>query len=77
MPESAGDEPICLHFEDALELYAAIIDGTPAQAADHLRNRPGLEGALARPATYAHYAGTTAEELGERIRAALTPARRR
>lgn len=55
MPEPAGDEPIYLLPEDALELYAAIIDATPAQAADHLRNRPGLEGALARPATYAHY----------------------
>lgn len=55
MPEPAGDEPIYLLLEDALGLFAAIIDGTPGQAADHLRNRPGLEGALARPATYAHY----------------------
>lgn len=50
----AGEEPIHLQLEDALELYAAIINGTPAEAADHLRNRNGLEGALARPATYAH-----------------------
>lgn len=55
MPEPAGDEPIYLLLEDALELYAMIIGATPAQAADHLRNRPGLEGALARPVTYAHY----------------------
>ena len=55
MPEPAGDEPIYLLLDDALELYAAIIDGTPAQAADRLRDRPGLEAALARPATYAHY----------------------
>lgn len=55
MPEPPGDEPTYLHLEDALELYAAIINGTPAQAADHLRDRNGLEGALARPATCAHY----------------------
>lgn len=55
MPEPAGEEPIYLELEDALGLFAAIIDGTPRQAADHLRNQPGLEGALARPATYAHY----------------------
>ena len=29
-------EPIYLEFADALELYAAIIGGTPAQAADQL-----------------------------------------
>lgn len=55
MPRPAGNAPIHLQLEDALELYAAIFDATPSQAADHLRNRPGLEGALARPATYAHY----------------------
>jgi death on curing protein len=48
-------ELIYLTFEDALELYAAIIDGTPAQAASVLRSRSSLEGALARPTTYAHY----------------------
>ena len=55
MPDEAGEEPTYLQLEDALGLFAAIVDGTPEQAADHLRNRPGLEGALARPATYAHY----------------------
>ena len=50
-----GGESIYLQLGDVLELYAAIIDGSPAQAADHLRDRSGLEGALARPATYAHY----------------------
>ena len=55
MPDPAGDEPIYLVLEDALELYAAIIDASPVQAADHLRNRSALEAALARPATYAHY----------------------
>lgn len=55
MPERAGAEPIHLQLEDALELYAVIIGRTPAETADHLRNRSGLEGALARPATYSHY----------------------
>jgi hypothetical protein len=55
LPDPAGDEPIYLVLEDALELYAAIIDASPGQAADHLRNQSGLEAALARPATYAHY----------------------
>lgn len=49
------EEPVYLIFEDLLELYAAIIGGTAQQAADHLRSRHALEGALARPATYAHY----------------------
>ena len=48
-------EPIYLTLEDVLELYGLIIGATAAEAADHLRNREGLEGALARPATYAHY----------------------
>lgn len=48
-------EPTYLELEDALELYAAIIGGTVVQAGDHLRNRGGLEGALARPQAYARY----------------------
>jgi death-on-curing protein len=55
LPDPAGDEPLYLVLEDALALYAAIIAASPGHAADHLRNRSGLEGALARPATYAHY----------------------
>lgn len=54
-PEVGGLEPIYLRLEDVLELYAAIIDGSTAQARDQLRNRSGLESALDRPATYAHY----------------------
>lgn len=54
MPED-DLELIYLTLEDALELYAAIIDGTPEQAAALLRSRSALEGALARPASYAHY----------------------
>ena len=48
-------ELIYLTLEDTLELYAAIIDGTTEQAAALLRSRSALGGALARPATYAHY----------------------
>jgi death-on-curing protein len=50
-----GEEPVYLILEDVLEIYAAIIDATATQAADHLRSRDALEGALARPAHYAHY----------------------
>jgi death-on-curing protein len=56
VPEEEGTgEPIYLEFVDALELYAAIIGGTPAQAADQLRDQGALEGALARPRSYAAY----------------------
>lgn len=48
-------EPVYLTSEDVLGLYGLIIGATAAEAADHLRNLDGLEGALARPATYAHY----------------------
>jgi death-on-curing protein len=54
-PEPPEGEPIYLDSADALELYAAIIDGTVQQAGDHLRNRSGLESALARPRSYARY----------------------
>jgi death on curing protein len=50
-------ESISLTIEDVLELYAAIISGTTSQASDQLRNRPGLEGAIGRPAAHAHYEG--------------------
>ncbi len=57
MDDDSGliEEPVYLILEDALEIYAAIIGATAAQAADHLRSRDALEGALARPAQYAHY----------------------
>lgn len=54
MPEPA-EELIYLQLEDILELYAAIIGGTTTQAADQLRNRSGLEAALAWSASYTHY----------------------
>lgn len=52
---AAEDEPVDLELADALELYAAIIGGTVRQAGDQLRNRSGLESALARPRSYAYY----------------------
>lgn len=48
-------EPVYLTLADVLELHALIIDATATEAADQLRNRAGLESALARPETYAHY----------------------
>ena len=58
MPDEPEDaEVIHLEFVDVLEIYAAIIDSTTNQAADHLRDHSGLEGALARPAMHAHYQG--------------------
>ncbi|MGH2763425.1 MAG: type II toxin-antitoxin system death-on-curing family toxin [Thermoleophilaceae bacterium] len=53
--EAAAGEPIYLELADTLELYAAIIDATPERAADYLRDRGALEGALGRPRSYAHY----------------------
>jgi len=53
--EEGGGEPLYLELADALELYAAIIGGTPAQAADQLRDQGALKSALGRPRTYAHY----------------------
>jgi death on curing protein len=55
-PEPAEPaKPIYLTVEDALEIFAAIIGATALQAADQLRSREALEGALGRPASYAHY----------------------
>jgi death on curing protein len=46
---------VYLGVDEALEIYAAILGLTTAQAADHLRSREALEGALGRPLSYAHY----------------------
>ena len=48
-------EPIYLEVEDVIGLYADALGCTEVQAADLLRDRPGLEAAVARPLTYAHY----------------------
>lgn len=57
MGEDLDEAEEFLHLElgDALEIYGAIIGGSPAQAVDHLRSREALSGALARPINYAHY----------------------
>ena len=55
MSTEPDEELVYLSFEDALEIYGAIIGGTAQQAADQLRSRDALEGALGRPASYAHY----------------------
>lgn len=53
-PDDA-DALVYLDVEDALEIFAAIIGGTPEQAGDQLRSREPLESALRRPANYARY----------------------
>jgi death-on-curing protein len=53
--QSGEFEPVYLTLADVLELHALIIGVTAAEAADQLRNRAGLESAIARPETYAHY----------------------
>jgi death-on-curing protein len=53
--QSGEFAPVYLTLADVLELHALIIGATAAEAADQLRNRAGLESALARPETYAHY----------------------
>lgn len=53
--QSGEFEPVYLTLADVLELHALIIGATATEAADQLRNRAGLESALARPKTYAHY----------------------
>lgn len=55
-----GEEPdelelVYLTLPDVLDLYALIIEATTLEGADQLRNRDGLQSALARPETYAHY----------------------
>lgn len=49
------DELVHLDYEDALEIFAAVIGGSTQQAVDQLRSPSALEGALGRPASYAHY----------------------
>jgi death-on-curing protein len=53
--QSGEFEPVYLTLADVLELHALIIGATAAEAADQLRNRIGLESAIARPETYGHY----------------------
>jgi death-on-curing family protein len=56
--EPSADPPesvVYLDVDDALEVFGAIIGGTATQAADQLRDRAALAGALARPINYAQY----------------------
>ncbi len=42
-------------MDDVLDLYAEVFDCSFEDARDQLRNEPGLQGALMRPRTHAHY----------------------
>lgn len=53
--KAAASEWVYLDVDDALALFAAIIDGSERQAADQLRDRGGLQSALGRPLSYAQY----------------------
>jgi len=52
-----GEGTVYLGVEDVLLLHADILGCSIEQARDHLRNTEGLEGAVARPLSHAHYAG--------------------
>lgn len=52
-----GEGTVYLGVEDVLLLHANILGGSIEQVRDHLRNTEGLEGAVARPLSHAHYAG--------------------
>jgi death on curing protein len=53
--QSGEGELVYLTLTDVLGLHGLIIGANAHEAADQLRNSPGLESALARPAAYAHY----------------------
>jgi prophage maintenance system killer protein len=57
MAFTGDDGTIYLDTDDILAAYAAVFRCTPQEAADQLRSRVALEGALARPLTHAHYGG--------------------
>ena len=54
-PADPAENVVYLDVDDALEIFGAIIGGTATQAADQLRDRAALAGALARPINYAQY----------------------
>lgn len=43
--------------DDVLGLYADLFGCSEGEAADQLRSRPALEGAIGRPRQHAHYGG--------------------
>lgn len=52
------DRPVVyLDIDDVLGLYADLFACTDEEAADQLRSRPVLEGAIGRPPQHAHYGG--------------------
>jgi death on curing protein len=53
--ESSDFELVYLKLDHVLELYGLIVGATAKEAGDQLRNHDGLESALTRPETYAHY----------------------
>lgn len=56
MTEPLGEgSPYFLDINDTITLYAILFGCTEQQAADQIRNRSGLESALARPQAYVHY----------------------
>lgn len=75
MPEADELEPVYLTLEDIFELYAAIIDGTTAQARHQLRDPSSLGLPRSDPELAAWVidlsTGLTVEELADRIRVAL------
>jgi death-on-curing protein len=54
-PAEPPENVVYLDVDDALEIFGAIIGGTATQAADQLRDRAALAGALACPINYAQY----------------------
>ncbi len=50
-PADPPESVVYLDVDDALEIFGAIIGGTTTQAAEQLRNRAALAGALARRST--------------------------
>jgi death-on-curing family protein len=56
-PDDLRGDVAYLDVDDALEVFGASIGGTATQAADQLRDRAALAGALARPINYAQYEG--------------------
>jgi len=55
MPPEPTPHLLYLELEDALALYADLFDLDEQGARDRLRNEDGLQSALHRPRTYAHY----------------------
>lgn len=54
-PPDEPSEIVYLDVEDVLEIFGAIVGGTPAQASDQLRDPAAVDGALGRPINYAQY----------------------